>query len=277
MGEEEEGKVYSIIKFLKDIQELKEHSSRNYTGRALVTYANNDRYEGEFKDGLREGTGLYTYFKEEGQPNTYEGEWLQNKKHGIGKMIFVGFGEYFGRFENGKRHGEGVFKYYKSGNIYSGSWKYGEKNGHGEFIFNDTKMKIAGNWDKGKLTEGKWIFPNGTYFEGPFVNNYPKGEGVWHFVNGNYVKGDFSQKENTEAEPDAEGGEEASGPNMLINWLTNPEVADPTRVVKVEDIKVELPPEEEEEEKEDEVKEEEKKEEEKKEEEVPNEEAKNEE
>ena len=74
MGEEEEGKVYSIIKFLKDIQELKEHSSRNYTSRPLVTYANKVRYEGEFKDGLREATGLYTYFKEEEQPYKYEGE-----------------------------------------------------------------------------------------------------------------------------------------------------------------------------------------------------------
>ena len=37
------------------------------------------------------------------------------------------------------------------------------------------------------------IFPNGTYFEGPFVNNYPKGEGVWHFINGNVVKGNFNK------------------------------------------------------------------------------------
>ncbi len=87
MGEEEEVKVYSIIKYLEDVQELKEHSSRNYTGRPLVTYAKNVWYEGEFKDGLREATGLYTYFKEEEQPYKYEGEWLQNKKHGIGKMI----------------------------------------------------------------------------------------------------------------------------------------------------------------------------------------------
>ena len=37
------------------------------------------------------------------------------------------------------------------------------------------------------------IFPNGTYFESPFVNNYPQGEGVWHFINGNVVKGNFNK------------------------------------------------------------------------------------
>ena len=260
MGDEEnpDEKAYTIIKYLEDGQVITEHNSRNYTGRASVTYANQDRYEGDFKDGLREGNGTYTYFKEEGPGNRYEGEWLANKKHGIGKMTFGGVGEYFGRFENGKRHGEGVFKYNKTGNVYSGSWKYGIKNGHGEFIFNDTKMKIAGNWDNGKITQGKWIFPNGTYFEGPFVNNYPKGEGVWHFVNGNTVKGDFSQelKDNDNPEPE---GDEDNAQITVVNWKTNPEVVDPTRELYHDEPTLELPPEEEEK-KEEEKKEEENKE-----------------
>jgi hypothetical protein len=116
-----------------------EGSSRNYSGKAQVIYQNGDLYEGYFNEGLREGIGLYTY-KETG--NTYEGEWLKNKKHGIGKMLFANEGEYFGRFENGKRHGEGMFKYSKTKNIYSGSWQYGNKHGKGTYIFDDTKMKV---------------------------------------------------------------------------------------------------------------------------------------
>ena len=156
---------------------------------------------------------------------------MANKKHGIGKMTFGVEGEYFGIFENGKRHGEGVFKYKKTNNVYSGSWKYGVKHGKGEFIFNATKMKIAGEWDNGKIVTGKWIFPNGTYFEGPFVNNYPKGEGVWHFLNGNTVKGEFTQelKDNPDAEADAEETQ-----ITVISWKTNPEIVDPTRVVKLD-------------------------------------------
>ncbi len=53
-------------------------------------------------------------------------------------------------------------------------WKYGVKYGHGEFIFEKTKMKISGEWGNGKIIKVKWIFPNGVYFEGPFVNNFPK-------------------------------------------------------------------------------------------------------
>ena len=109
--ENQDENAYIITKYLEDGQTLTEHSSRNYTGKASVIYATKDRYEGDFKDGLREGVGTYSYFKEEGPQNKYEGEWIQNKKHGIGKMVYGGIGEYFGRFENGKRHGEGVFKY----------------------------------------------------------------------------------------------------------------------------------------------------------------------
>ena len=57
------------------------------------------------------------------------------------------------------------------------------KHAHGEFIFEKAKMKIAGEWENGKILKGKWIFPNGTYFEGPFINNFPKDEGVWYFTN----------------------------------------------------------------------------------------------
>ena len=132
-------------------------------------------------------------------------------------------------------------------NVYSGSWKYGVKNGHGEFIFNDTKMKIAGEWENGKMVKGQWIFPNGTYFEGPFVNNYPKGEGVWHFINGNTVKGEFSQelKDNENPEPEAEG-EEPDAQITVVSWKTNPEIVDPTRELYKEEPTLELPPEEEE-------------------------------
>ena len=183
--------------------------------------------------------GTYIYAKEEGgeenpaPPNKYEGEWKENNKHGIGKMTFGNEGEYFGRFENGKRHGEGVFKYKKTKNVYSGSWKYGVKHGKGEFIFNATKMKIAGEWDNGKIIKGKWIFPNGTYFEGPFVNNYPKGEGIWHFWNGNVIKGEFSQELKDNPNPE-EGAEGDDAQITEVTFKCNPEIIDPTRIPKLD-------------------------------------------
>lgn len=82
--------------------------------------------------------GVYAY------PNgdKFEGEWLKNLKHGIGRMNFAAEGEFYGRFENGKKNGEGVFTYKKTKDIYSGSWRNGKKHGKGTYIFDATKMKV---------------------------------------------------------------------------------------------------------------------------------------
>ena len=35
--------------------------SEGYSGKAIASYENGDKYEGDFKDGLRHGQGTYTY------------------------------------------------------------------------------------------------------------------------------------------------------------------------------------------------------------------------
>ena len=129
-------------------------------------------------------------------------------------MTFGVIGEYYGHFEDGKRNGEGVYKYLKTKDLYSGNWKDGMKHGKGTFIFADTKMKIVGECASRMIVSGKWIFANGTYFEGVFENNYPKGEGVWHFAHGNIVKGEFTHELR-----DGEGDQQQT----VINWLSQKE------------------------------------------------------
>ena len=50
-------------------------------------------------------------------------------------------------------------------------------------------MKYVGAWRGGQMTQGKWLYPNGTFFQGNFDNNQPKGHGKWNFENGNCVNG----------------------------------------------------------------------------------------
>ena len=110
MSEEEQpvAKEYVITKYGDDGKPYQDKSSKDYTGKAQVQYTNGDTYDGDFKDGVRDGEGTYTY-SEAG--NKYEGQWKDNLKSGIGKMTFGGDGEYYGHFENGKRWGKDVYKY----------------------------------------------------------------------------------------------------------------------------------------------------------------------
>ena len=60
--------------------------SWGYTGRGVATYPNGDIYDGDFKEGHRTGKGTYTYSSKgtEEAKDTYVGDWVKNKKHGIG-------------------------------------------------------------------------------------------------------------------------------------------------------------------------------------------------
>ena len=80
-------------------------------------------YDGYFVVGIREGpNGTYTYSKYQNAEevrDTYKGAWKNNMKHGIGRQMYVGVGEYNGYWENGQRCGEGVM-IYTNKDVYSG-------------------------------------------------------------------------------------------------------------------------------------------------------------
>ena len=65
-------------------------------GTGLLQYPNGDRYEGEFKDDLPHGNGVHEWSR----GNTYEGEWLKGKPHGEGVFLNNG-ARYAGTWQNG--------------------------------------------------------------------------------------------------------------------------------------------------------------------------------
>jgi radial spoke head protein 1 len=143
---------YQLI--LEDGTVLK--SSRDFSGKGSATYPlRGEIYEGEFKNGLRDGFGKYSY----GNGDKYEGEYRENEKHGIGKMTYNEKGTYHGYFESGARHGEGVFMYPNS-DVYSGWWRNGTKHGKGTYVFKESKMKFIGEWSDGNIISGVWEFHN---------------------------------------------------------------------------------------------------------------------
>jgi len=41
------------------------------------------------------------------------------------------------------------------------------------------------------IEKGKWVYPNGMFYEGDFANNKPNGKGKWVFKNGNLLEGEY--------------------------------------------------------------------------------------
>ena len=195
-------------------------TSRDYTGYATATYTNGEIYEGDFNDGIREGNGTYRYLN----GNVYSGKWKDNRKHGIGKMTYDERGEYNGFWENGRRHGEGIFKY-PNGDTFSGWWRFGVKEGAATYYFAETGMKMIGDWQESKITHGKWVYPNGMYYEGEFKDNKPNGEGQWHFPNGNICRGTHVQAKK-EPDEDAELDEGEGKDEVALNWQSETHIAE---------------------------------------------------
>jgi len=123
----------------------------------------------------------------------YEGEWLNEKKHGQGKYMFSDGEEWYdGEWENNQIHGNGIYKY-ADGNMYIGQFINGYEDGIGKMIFKDGNI-FEGGWYKGKTSGyGKIIYSNGDIFEGSFTNNIKYGYGETIYSNGMIEKGYYEE------------------------------------------------------------------------------------
>ena len=74
-------------------------------GYGIYTYANGDRYEGEWSDHVRHGQGVYIYHGTEAK---YKGMWVNGRKQGGGELIYADH-KYVGTFKDDKPTGEGKY------------------------------------------------------------------------------------------------------------------------------------------------------------------------
>lgn len=132
-------------------------------------------YVGQTRHGGRHGVGVYT-----SKSKTYDGEWVDDKRHGRGKQVwsdgrcyegdfdkgnFHGFGRmqwdsgpdapmvYLGQYENNLKHGAGKFCW-ADGRAYEGQWEKGLRHGAGVYTFKDGKRR-KGIWKDNVLQE--WL------------------------------------------------------------------------------------------------------------------------
>lgn len=146
-------------------------------GNGLDTFANGDTYQGEFLNGKAHGKGTYTWA---GDCSNYVGEFFQGLKQGKGRWRSGPTGQqgsinqYEGEYLNDRKHGFGTFTW-ASGNVYKGEYKEDERHGQGEMTWTDGTSYV-GEWCHGiQHGHGKMIMPDGTIKEGYFDCNVYKG------------------------------------------------------------------------------------------------------
>ena len=154
-------KVYSDgKKYNGDLKEGMRH------GQGVYTWPDGTKYNGEWKDDMRHGRGVMTW----SDGRKYNGEWKNDMSNGIGVMTWPDGMEYEGELENDMMHGQGVMVY-SDGRKYEGEWKDDKRHGRGVTTW-PNGIKYDGDrvglgdltypdGDKAKTT-GRWIEINKT-------------------------------------------------------------------------------------------------------------------
>ena len=141
-------------------------------------------YEGEWKNGKRDGIGIL--IKKEGAK--YIGEFIEDKITGFGKLIDEGGDRYIGNWRDFQAHGIG--SYNKKGVIsYNGWWKKDRQHGFG--IERWPKLEYIGEYYKGNK-EGYGILTiNDGIYEGQMKDGNINGIGCFTFKDKRKYEGEF--------------------------------------------------------------------------------------
>jgi len=150
----------------------------------VMTFPNGERYEGEFKDGLFHGWGVYVFQN----GDRYEGEFEADKMSGTGTMKYDNGNVYKGQFRNGVRHGNGILTF-KNGDVYDGKFKDNMRHGEGEYRFSNG-CRYTGEFQNNlRHGKGRYRYPSGEEFVGYFKNGQMDGPGICTYANGKQVRG----------------------------------------------------------------------------------------
>ena len=95
-------------------------NGRQYKKGKVFDRKNNLLYDGEFKNGVKEGIGVYYYQSGE----KYEGKFVNGVKEGKGIFYWKNGNKWEGYFKNDKMNGEGIF--YDGEESFSAIYKNGE-------------------------------------------------------------------------------------------------------------------------------------------------------
>ena len=153
--------------------------------------ANEEKYAGEKRNGLKEGKGIFIYNTNDiYQRKIYDGDWKNNVREGKGILYFTNGCKYEGDWKNDLKEGKGII-HYSDGNRYEGDWKNDKKEGKGIYYWK-LGDRYEGDW-KNDEKDGKGIYywEIGDSYDGDWKKGKKEGKGILYYKNGDKYDGDW--------------------------------------------------------------------------------------
>lgn len=155
-------------------------------GQGRMTWANGDKYDGEFIAGLFHGKGKFSY----GDSGTYKGDFVRGYMAGHGTLTYPDGGRYEGEFVANQFQGKGKL-IYPDGSSYEGDFAKNNMDGAGKWSYAD-KSIYTGQVLKGVIQgNGELRRSSGEKYTGDFVAGKMHGHGVFNDGKGNQYSGEF--------------------------------------------------------------------------------------
>jgi hypothetical protein len=129
-------------------------------GKGVYYWKNGNRYDGYFKNKLREGKGVY--YGQDG--DRYEGEWKNDLLEGRGLYFDRSGLKYDGEWKEWRKEGNGIYYYLLA--RYEGEWKNDLKSGIGTLYY-DNGDRYEGEWKDDMFNgRGSYFNADGSRYEG---------------------------------------------------------------------------------------------------------------
>jgi hypothetical protein len=156
-----------------------------FSGNGILT-KNNDKYDGEFLNNKKHGKGRMIY--ENG--DIYEGVWNNDCCEECCEITYNNGDIYKGCLNNNKFNGDGIM-IYKNGSIYNGEWVNNHKHGQGIMDYENGNT-YNGKWiNNKKHGKGNMIYENGDTYDGEWLDDIKSGEGIYTFANKDIYNGNW--------------------------------------------------------------------------------------
>jgi len=107
-------------------------------GKGKCEYADGSSYEGEWRNGRRNGHGVHVCGTTR---QVYEGKWVGDTKQGRGTMKYPSGDRYDGLWKDDLPHGQGTM-FFATGETFTGTWTRGELDGQSG-IRTDKRGRVA--------------------------------------------------------------------------------------------------------------------------------------
>lgn len=176
--------------------------SGKLTGAGMAIYGNYATYIGNFKNGLRNGFGKMTYSDPEHNcewlPETegeYIGEWWEDKRHGLGEMLWKKGTKYVGKFIQDHRHNVTGIVTFHNDDICEVGFVNDKMEGKCILYKSKKKVTLKGHFFSGIFFNDEAVveFNDGRVYQGEVFKDLPHGVGVLKCSNGDVYEGMFCE------------------------------------------------------------------------------------